>query len=167
MGHACLFFVSSLVLTVLSTLVVLSFIYPKLGGVPVCVYVPPLLWESCKEGNNHIKNDTERVVSKILGKYLIWSFCHFFFFFNFPFYATYRGVRGWGIFGPRTYGYMNMDTYLAIRIRLFFPSFSLPDVQCQPTDLIWREETPFEALAGSPAFIDGLLAEVHRGFPLL
>jgi hypothetical protein len=45
------------------------------------------------------------------------------------------------------------------------PSFSLPDVLCDPTDLIWREGTPFEAMLGSTAFIDGLLVEIFRGFP--
>ena len=29
-----------------------------------------------------------------------------------------------------------------------FPSFSLPDVLCDPTDLIWRKWSPFEAMTG-------------------
>ena len=33
----------------------------------------------------------------------------------------------------------------------FFPSFSLPDVLCDPTDLIWRKGTPFEAMTGRTA----------------
>ena len=28
------------------------------------------------------------------------------------------------------------------------PSFSLSDVLCDPTDLIWRKEAPFEAMTG-------------------
>ena len=31
------------------------------------------------------------------------------------------------------------------------PSFSLPDVLCNPTDLIWRKGTPFEAMTGRTA----------------
>ena len=41
-----------------------------------------------------------------------------------------------------------------------FPSFSLPDVLSDPTDLIRRKGTPFEAKTGHTAFIDGFLAEV-------
>ena len=37
---------------------------------------------------------------------------------------------------------------------------------CDPIDLIWREGTPFEAITGRTDFIDGLLAEVFRGFSL-
>ena len=45
-----------------------------------------------------------------------------------------------------------------------FPSFFHPDMLCDPTDLIWRKATPFEAMTGHivPSS-DGLLAEV---FPL-
>jgi hypothetical protein len=40
------------------------------------------------------------------------------------------------------------------------------DVLCDPTDLIWRKGTPFEAMPGRTApSSDGLLAEVSRGFP--
>ena len=50
----------------------------------------------------------------------------------------------------------------------FFPSFSLPDMLCDPTDLIWRKETPFEAMIGRTApASDGLLAEVFWSFPQL
>jgi hypothetical protein len=42
----------------------------------------------------------------------------------------------------------------------FFPSFSFPD-------LIWRKGNSFEAMTGRTAFIDGILAEVFRGFPQL
>ena len=38
--------------------------------------------------------------------------------------------------------------------RIFLLS-SLPDVLCDPIDLIWREGTPFEAMTGRTAFIDG------------
>ena len=38
---------------------------------------------------------------------------------------------------------------------IFFPSFSLLDVLCDPTALIWRERKPFEAMTVSTAFIDG------------
>ena len=48
-----------------------------------------------------------------------------------------------------------------------FPSFSLHDMMCDPTDLIWREGTPFEAMTRRTAFIDGLLTEVFRDFPQL
>ena len=49
----------------------------------------------------------------------------------------------------------------------FFPSSSPPDVLCDPTDLIWRKGTQFEAMTDRTAFIDGLLADVFRGFPQL
>jgi hypothetical protein len=39
-----------------------------------------------------------------------------------------------------------------------FPSSSLPEVLCDPTDLIWREGIPFKA--GRTIIIDGL-----RAFP--
>ena len=47
----------------------------------------------------------------------------------------------------------------------FFSSFSLPDVLCDPTDLIWRKNTAFEAMNvhTSPSS-DSLLAEVFLGF---
>ena len=51
--------------------------------------------------------------------------------------------------------------------RLFLPSFSLSDVLCIPTDFIWRQMTPFEAMTGRTAIIDDLLAEVFRRFPQL
>ena len=43
-----------------------------------------------------------------------------------------------------------------------FPSFSLPDVLCDPTDIIiWRKGTPFVAMTGRTApSSDGILAEV-------
>ena len=48
----------------------------------------------------------------------------------------------------------------------FFPSFSVPDVLCENTELIWREGTPFEAMTGRRApSSHGLLAEVFCGFP--
>ena len=41
-----------------------------------------------------------------------------------------------------------------------FPSFSLPDALYDPTDLIWRKGTPFEALTGrTDPSSDGLLAD--------
>ena len=47
----------------------------------------------------------------------------------------------------------------------FLPSF-IPDVLCDPTDIIWRNGTPFEAMTGrTTPSSDGLLAEVSRGFP--
>ena len=46
-----------------------------------------------------------------------------------------------------------------------FPSFSLPDVLCDPIDLIWRKGIPFEAMIGRTApSSDGHLAEVFWGF---
>ena len=48
------------------------------------------------------------------------------------------------------------------------PSFSIPDVLCNPTDLIWRKGTPIEAMTGRTApSLHGLIAEVFRGFPQL
>ena len=42
-----------------------------------------------------------------------------------------------------------------------FPSFSLPDVLCDPTDIIWRKGTPFEVMTGRTVpSSDGLLAGV-------
>ena len=32
-----------------------------------------------------------------------------------------------------------------------FPSFTLPDVLCDPTDHIWRKGTPFKAMIGRKA----------------
>ena len=46
----------------------------------------------------------------------------------------------------------------------FFPSFSLPDMLSNPTDVTWREGTPFEAMTGHTSSSDGLLAEVFRDF---
>ena len=47
----------------------------------------------------------------------------------------------------------------------FFPSFSLPDVLCDSTDLIWREGTTFGAITGRTVpSSDGLLAKVFWGF---
>ena len=44
----------------------------------------------------------------------------------------------------------------------------LPDVLYDPTDLIWRKGTLFEAMTGRTApSSDGLLAEVFWGFPRL
>ena len=48
------------------------------------------------------------------------------------------------------------------------PSFSIPDVLCDPTDLIWRKGTPFEVMTDRTApSSDSLLAEVFWGFPQL
>ena len=53
-------------------------------------------------------------------------------------------------------------------ILFFLPSFSVPDVLCNPTDLIWRKGTPLEVMIGRTApSSDGLLAEVFWGFPQL
>ena len=50
----------------------------------------------------------------------------------------------------------------------FFPSFSLPDLLCDPSDLIWRKRIPSEAMTCRTApSLDGLLAEVFWGFPQL
>ena len=50
------------------------------------------------------------------------------------------------------------------RVLSFFPSFSFPDVLCNPIDLIWGKETPFEVMTGSTvSSSDSLLAEVFRG----
>jgi hypothetical protein len=48
------------------------------------------------------------------------------------------------------------------------PFFSLLDVLCDPTDLIWRKGTAFETMTDRTfPSLDGLLAEVFRGFPQL
>ena len=49
----------------------------------------------------------------------------------------------------------------------FYPTISLPDVLCDPTDLIWRKGTPLEAMTGRTAPSDSLLAEVFWGSPRL
>ena len=60
---------------------------------------------------------------------------------------------------------MTESTYL---IPSLFSPFSLSDVLCDPTDLIWRKGTSFEAMIGRTApSSDGLLAEVFWGFPRL
>ena len=57
----------------------------------------------------------------------------------------------------------DLAKYIKCPIPPFFPSFSLPDVLCDPTDLIWRKGTPFEAMTGRRALSsDGLW-----GFPQL
>ena len=43
------------------------------------------------------------------------------------------------------------------------PSFTLPDLLCDPTDLIWRQRTPFEAITGRTVPSQPL-AEVFLGF---
>ena len=49
-----------------------------------------------------------------------------------------------------------------------FPPLSLPNVLCDPTVLISRKVTPFEAMTGRTApSSDCLLAEVSWGFPRL
>jgi hypothetical protein len=64
-------------------------------------------------------------------------------------------------------GFNNGNTIPKYPLSLF-PSFSLPDVLCNPTDLIWRKETLFEAMTGRTVpSSDGLLAEVFWGFPQL
>jgi hypothetical protein len=57
---------------------------------------------------------------------------------------------------------MVVYTSLSTRPRPFLNSFLLPsDVLCDPTDLIWRKGTPFEAMTGRTApSSDGLLSEV-------
>jgi hypothetical protein len=53
-----------------------------------------------------------------------------------------------------------------IPVLSLFPSISLHDVLCDPTDLILRQETPLEAMTGPTApSSDGLLAEVIWDFP--
>jgi len=47
---------------------------------------------------------------------------------------------------------------------LSFPSFSLHNVLCNPTDLIWWKGIPFEMITGCTVFINGLLAEVFQVF---
>ena len=47
----------------------------------------------------------------------------------------------------------------SIPVLSHFPSFSPPDVLCDPTVFIWRQGTLFEAMTGAAVFIDGLFAE--------
>ena len=57
---------------------------------------------------------------------------------------------------------LNQPNYPVLSL---IPSFSLSDVLCDPTDLIWRIGTPFEAMAGRTApSLHGLLAEVFWAF---
>ena len=44
-------------------------------------------------------------------------------------------------------------------------SLSFAKVVCDLTDLIWRQGTPFEAMTGRRAFIDGPLAEIFWCYP--
>ena len=65
---------------------------------------------------------------------------------------------------------MNLNEKLGIThsVLSLIPSFSLPDVLRDPTDLIWRKGTPFEAMTGRTApSSNGLLAEIFWGFPQL
>ena len=60
---------------------------------------------------------------------------------------------------------LNQPNYPVLSL---IPSFSLSDVLCDPTDLIWRKGTPFKGMTGRKApTSDGLLAEVFWGFPRL
>jgi hypothetical protein len=49
----------------------------------------------------------------------------------------------------------------------FLSLFSLLEVLYDPNDLIWRQETPHDAMTGRTTFIDSLLADVSRSFHLL
>ena len=69
--------------------------------------------------------------------------------------------------------YSTIYIYQKFVAEVFYPhpvlslihSFSLPDVLCEPTDLIWRKGTPFEVITGRTApSSDGLLAEVFPDF---
>ena len=63
---------------------------------------------------------------------------------------------------------VSLSDSILVTVLSLFPSFSLPDVLCDPTDLIWRKGTPFEAMTGRTApSIDALLAKVFWGFPQL
>ena len=64
---------------------------------------------------------------------------------------------------------MYLSVYEAtIPIPFFFLSFSLSDVLYDPTDLIWRKETPSEAITVRTASSsDCLLAEIFWGFSQL
>ena len=58
---------------------------------------------------------------------------------------------------------LNLVIYYRISSISLIPSFSLPNVLCDPTDLIWRKGTPFEAMTGrTPPSSDGLLAEDRK-----
>ena len=48
---------------------------------------------------------------------------------------------------------MTYHHYPKILILPFFPSFTLPDVLYNPTDLIWKQGTPFETMTDRTAFI--------------
>ena len=64
--------------------------------------------------------------------------------------------------------YMSFILIITMSIPCLFPSFSILDVLCDPTDLIQRKVIPFEVMTGRTApSSDGLLAEVFWGFPRL
>ena len=42
----------------------------------------------------------------------------------------------------------------------YVSSFPIPDMLCDPIQLIGMQGTPFEAMTGLTAYVDGLLAEV-------
>ena len=63
---------------------------------------------------------------------------------------------------------LDFNDFTFLPLLSLIPSLSLPDVLCDPTDLIWRKGTSFEAMTGRTApSSDGLLAEVFWGFPWL
>ena len=69
---------------------------------------------------------------------------------------------------PATIHIKISDNTRKLIILSLFPSFSLPDVLCDTTDLIWRKGTPFEAMTGRTVpSSGGLLAKVFSGFPRL
>ena len=59
--------------------------------------------------------------------------------------------------------------FLQVQLTLpsLIPTFSLPDVLCDPTNVILKQGTPFEAMTGCTAFIDCVLAEIFRSFTQL
>ena len=50
--------------------------------------------------------------------------------------------------------WMGRRRYLSPTALSLFSSFSLPDLLCDATDLIWRYGTPFEAMTGRTAFMN-------------
>ena len=63
---------------------------------------------------------------------------------------------------------MLAHNYFSCLVLSFFPFFSLSDVLCGPTDLIWSNGTSCKVMTGrTAASSDCLLAEVFWCFPQL
>ena len=76
-------------------------------------------------------------------------------------------ISNWSIYNITSNTVYYVSGFLT-PVPFFFPSFSLPDVLCNPTDLIRRKGIPFEMNIGHIApSSGGFLVEVSLGFPQL